>query len=109
MRTRLLAALACLAFTACEKSDVKVLIGATTITAPGASAIEDSVIVVAGGRIRSMGPRKDIPIPQNSERVDLTGKQIAAADGSRLAPNESADLVVTGPGFTRRMLHGQWQ
>ena len=108
MRIRLFAPLACLMAVACQKSDVKVLIGATAITAPGAASIEDSVIVVAGGRIRAIGARKDVPIPQDSERLDLTGKQIAPAEGARIAVNESADLEITGPGFSRRMVHGQW-
>jgi hypothetical protein len=109
MRIRLLAVLTCLALTACQKSDVKVLIGATTITAPGAAPIEDSVIVVANGRIRSLGIRKDVPIPQDSERTDLTGKKIAPPEGARITVNESADLIVSGGGVSRRMVHGQWQ
>jgi adenine deaminase len=109
MRTKLMAALACLAMVACQRSDVKVLIGATTMVAPGAAPIEDSVIVVAGGRIRSVGIRKDVPIPQDSERVDVTGKRIVPVDGARIEVNQSADLIVTGNGSTRRMMHGQWQ
>jgi len=109
MRLKLLVVLACLIASACQSSDVKVLIGATTIVAPGAPPIEDSIIVVAQGRIRSVGIRKDVPIPQDSERLDLTGSRIEPAAGARIAVNESADLVITGPGVNRRMLHGQWQ
>lgn len=94
---------------ACQSSDVKVLIGATTITAPGAAPIEDSVIVVAGGRIRAVGVRKDVPIPQDSERIDMTGKKIVPAAGAQIAVNENADFDVTGPGVNRRMVHGQWE
>lgn len=109
MRMRLLAVPACLMAVACQKSDVKVLIGATTLVAPGAPPVEDSVVVVAGSRIRAVGIRKDVPIPQDSERLDVTGKQIAPIEGARIAPGESADLVVTGPGYNRKMTHGQWQ
>jgi imidazolonepropionase-like amidohydrolase len=120
MKTRLPAALACLLLAACQKSDLKVMIGATTIVAPGAQPIEDSVIVVSAGRIRSVGLRKDVPIPQDSERISVSGKWIVPAAGARIAVNESADLVVLDrppsgvepalPGdVSRRMLGGQWQ
>jgi hypothetical protein len=120
MTTRLLAGALLLALSACQKSDLKVLIGATTIVAPGAQPIEDSVVVVGGGRIRSAGMRKDVPIPQDSERLDLSGKWIVPAPGARIAVNESADLMVldrapvnAAPSLPadviRRMSHGEWQ
>ena len=52
---------------------LKVLIGATTIVAPGAQPIEDSIIVIAGDKIQSVGMRKDVPVPQASDRTDLAG------------------------------------
>ncbi len=113
-------ALLCFSLAACQHPDVKVLIGATAIVAPGAQPLDDSVVVIAGGRIRSVGLRKDIPIPQDSERMDLTGKWIVPASGERIALNESADLLVldrapngAAPALpadvSRRMTHGQWQ
>jgi imidazolonepropionase-like amidohydrolase len=110
----------CLAMTACQSSEVKVLIGATAVVAPGAKPLEDSIIVVAGGRIRSAGMRKDVPIPQDSERTDVSGKWVVPANGGRIAINESADLLVLDRApngvepalpadVTRRMIHGQWQ
>lgn len=118
--SRWLLVAACLFLGACEKSDLKVLIGATTIVAPGAQPINDSVVVIAGDRVRSVGLRKDVPIPQNSERVDLSGKWIVPAQGARIAINEDADLLVldrapTGAApslpadVVRKMSHGQWQ
>jgi len=95
----------------CQRSDVKVLIGATAIVAPGAQPIEDSIVIVSGRRIRSVGMRKDIPIPQDSERIDLTGKQIVPGDGSRIAVGEDSDIVVldsTGK-VTRRLVDGVWR
>ena len=79
---------------ACQRSDVKVLIGATAVVAPGAQPIEDSVIVVERGRIRSVGVRRDVPIPQDSERTDLTGKWVRPANGARIAVGERADILV---------------
>lgn len=82
---------------ACEKKPavrLKVLIGATTIVSPGAQPIEDSIIVIAGSRIQSVGRRKDVPVPNASDRTDLTGAWIVPAKGSRIAMDETANLVI---------------
>lgn len=73
---------------------VKVLIGATTIPAPGAAPINDSVVVVSGTKIRSVGARKDVPVPQASDRTDLTGEWIVPAAGSRIEAGETANLLI---------------
>ena len=73
---------------------LKVLIGATTIVAPGAQPIEDSIVVIAGPKIRAVGERKDIPVPQASDRTDLTGEWIVPADGSRIEVDEIANLLI---------------
>lgn len=107
----LLALAAILIVAACQRSDVKVLIGATAIVAPGALPIEDSIVIVSGRKIRSVGMRKDVPIPQDSERVDLTGKQIVPGDGSRIEVGEDSDIVVldsTGK-VMRRLVDGVWR
>jgi cytosine/adenosine deaminase-related metal-dependent hydrolase len=112
MPKRLPAVVGFLLLAACQRSDVKVLIGATTVTAPGAAPIEDSVIVVAGRTIRSVGLRQDVPVTQDSERTDLRGKWVAPADGARIAPGEPANLVVldhANGAVVRRLTDGQWQ
>jgi len=73
---------------------LKVLIGATVITSPEAAPIEDSIVIVSKGKIRSVGPRKDIPVPQASDRTDLAGEWIVPAEGARIEPGEPANLVV---------------
>lgn len=73
---------------------VKVLIGGTTITEAGAAPIADSIVVVRKGKIRAVGPRKDVPSPQSSDRVDLTGEWIVPAQGSRIEAGEPANLLV---------------
>lgn len=96
MRKRFLPALCCLFLSACGNTDIrfKVLIGATTVPAAGAHPIDDSVIVVSGKKIRSVGVRKDVPIPQNSDRIDLTGKWIVPVPGSLIGPEEAASVLV---------------
>jgi cytosine/adenosine deaminase-related metal-dependent hydrolase len=73
---------------------VKVLVGGTVITASDAAPIEDSIVVVAKGKIRNVGPRKDIPVPQASDRTDLAGEWIVPAEGARIEPGEPANLIV---------------
>jgi imidazolonepropionase-like amidohydrolase len=80
----------------------------------------DSVIVVAGRSVRSVGLRKDIPIPQDSERTDFSGKWIVPAPGARIAAGKSADLLVldhapdgaapvNSGDVSRRLTAGGWQ
>jgi len=81
----------------CEKQDkgrIKVLIGETAIVAPGAQPIQDAIIVIEGKKIRSVGERKDVPVPQNSDRTDLTGEWVVPGDGSRISIDEIADLII---------------
>lgn len=98
---------------ACQKSDTKILIGATAIIADGAPPLADSVIVVSGKTIRAVGLQKDVPIPQDSERTDLAGKWVIAEPGARLTPGAPASLLVLDhappAGPVRRMTSGQWQ
>lgn len=102
-----------LLFTACQKSDTKILIGATTVTAEGAAPIEGSVIVVSGSKIRAVGLQKDVPIPQDSERTNLSGKWVAPPAGGRIAPGETATFDILGhapPGAaTKQMVAGEWR
>jgi enamidase len=49
------------------------LVGATVIDGTGAAALSDAVIIIESGRIRRVGPRSQVPIPDGAERKDLTG------------------------------------
>ena len=100
-----------------QVSDLKVLIGATVVMRAGTNPVQDAVIVVSGATIRAAGERKDVPVPQNSERIDLTGKWVVPVSGGRIAPGEPADLFVLNTSSSgapaegapsRHMIHGQW-
>lgn len=111
----------------CQKHDVgiqgsrlKVLIGATTVTEPGAPPIEDSIVIISGSRIQSVGARKDVPVPQASDRTDLTGAWIVPADGSRIERGETANLIIlhhppngidpaNASDVNSRIVAGEWQ
>lgn len=108
-----LTALLALCGAGCQKPSVTVLIGATAVLSPGGPALPDSIVVISGGRIRAVGLRKDVPVPQDSERLDLTGRFLTAPAGGRLAAGEPADLEVhqgsaAGP-VNRRMQSGEWR
>jgi hypothetical protein len=112
--TRAVAAAGLVLLAGCQRSDVKVLVGATAIVAPGAPPIVDSVVVVAGKTVRAVGVHKDVPIPQDSERSNVAGKWVVAAGGGRIAEGEPANLVVLdhapqGGDAGRRMVEGEWQ
>jgi cytosine/adenosine deaminase-related metal-dependent hydrolase len=101
-----------------QVSDLKVLIGATAVLQAGGNPVQDSVIVIAGDKIRAAGLRKDVPIPQDSERTDLTGKWVVPVSGGKIAPGEPADLFVLNAAENgsqavgapaRHMIHGHWQ
>lgn len=111
-----------LSMASCQKQPqgrLKVLIGATTIVAPGAQPIDDSIVIIEGKKIRSVGMRKDVPVPQASDRIDLTGEWIVPANGSRIAVGEIANLIVlrhapngiqpsTPSDATSRIVAGEW-
>jgi len=117
---RVLAIAGFILLAACQKSDVKVLIGGTAIVAPGAQPIEDSIVIVTGHTIRTVGMRKDIPIPQDSERTDLTGKWVVPAEGSRIAIGEESNLLILNHAphgvapadagdISRKLIGGEWK
>jgi hypothetical protein len=122
MRKGLLLALGFLVLGACQNTDIKfkVLIGGTTVTGPGEQPIQDSVIVIAGSKIRAVGMRKDVPVPQNSDRTDLAGQWVVPAPGSTIATGETANLLVldhapsgwvpTNPADVgARLVAGEWK
>jgi hypothetical protein len=121
MRSRLILIAASALLLACQKQDYKVLVGATTITAPGAQPLDDSIIVISGGKVRSVGLRKDIPVPQNSDRTDLNGEWVVPAEGARIEVGEAANLMILHAAPTSagtpgspsdigaRLVNGEWQ
>ena len=52
------------------------LVGATLVDGTGAPALNDSAVVIQGGRIVSAGPRGKVKLPKDARVVDLTGRTI---------------------------------
>lgn len=116
----LLVIIAAVALAGCQESQyqeskIRVLIGATLITSPGAPPREDTILVIVGNTIRGIGSRSDMPVPQNSERVDLQGKWVVSAGETAVAEGQPASLnVLDHPPSggdekpVRRMVAGNW-
>lgn len=51
-------------------------VGARIIDGTAAEPIEDGVIVITDGRIRTVGPRSAVTIPEGARQVDVRGKTI---------------------------------
>ena len=51
-------------------------VGATLIDGSGGAPLRNSVVVVRGTRIESVGPRDGFEIPKNTREIDATGKWI---------------------------------
>ncbi|HXJ40256.1 MAG TPA: hypothetical protein VNH18_13335 [Bryobacteraceae bacterium] len=101
------------ALTGCQDIDTKVLIGGTCLPSSGAAPIGDCIIVTSHSTIVAVGVRKDVPVPQNSERTSLDGKWILPAGKGVLAPGQPADLAIYDspePRGTpvRSMAAGKW-
>ena len=58
-----------------ESAPITVL-GAKLIDGTGADPVGDSVVVVAGTRIRAVGSRADTPVPKGGEIIDGRGKTV---------------------------------
>ncbi len=70
-------ALGVLCFFGCkppEESVQKAIIGAVLIDGTGGPPVSDSVVIVAGSRIRAVGNRANMPIPAGLEKINGMGK-----------------------------------
>jgi N-acetylglucosamine-6-phosphate deacetylase len=88
---------------------VTVITGATLIT--DKAEVPDSVVVIDGKRIRAVGPRPMTAIPQDSDRIDATGRFVKAEPPvTEIAEGQPADLVLLDSHrrVERRMIEGKW-
>ena len=59
-----------------EQADFTAIVGGTVITATGAPAIPDGVVLMEGERIAAVGRRGEVDIPSDAQVIDATGKFI---------------------------------
>jgi imidazolonepropionase-like amidohydrolase len=58
------------------KTDFTAILGGTVITATGAPAIPDGVVLIEGNRIAAVGRRGEVDVPSGARVVDANGKFI---------------------------------
>jgi imidazolonepropionase-like amidohydrolase len=59
-------------------ADELAIVGATLYSSPDAAPVEDSVVVVKGGKIVGAGPRTNTPIPPTARVLDARGAVLTA-------------------------------
>jgi len=57
-------------------SHSKAILGAVLIDGSGGPPLSDSVVIVAGGRIRAAGASSNVPVPAEADRINGAGKFI---------------------------------
>ncbi len=93
-------ALLFLALTSCkpsEESELKAIVGAILMDGTGGPPMSDSVVLIAGARIRAVGRRSEVPIPPGTQVFDGSGKflvpgliDVHVHLGTRAGPHFSA-------------------
>src|SRR5262245_19794699 len=59
-----------------QQTGITVIQGATLITGTGNPSIRNGSIVIDAGRIRDIGPRNEVRVPNNAQVVDARGKWV---------------------------------
>jgi len=59
-----------------QQTGITVIQGATVITGTGSPSIRNGSIVIDAGRIRDIGPRNEVRLPNNAQVVDARGKWV---------------------------------
>ena len=62
-----------------EEGHMKAIVGAVLIDGLGGPPLSDSVVVVAGDRIREAGARSTVLIPEEADKIDGAGKFLVPA------------------------------
>jgi hypothetical protein len=92
-----------------QDSGVQVIVGAHLAASPGRDAIEYSVVVIADGKFRAVGPQSAVPVPKGSTIVRGLGMTISPVPGGEaIEPGHPANLVLEGAGSLREMRNGEW-
>jgi imidazolonepropionase-like amidohydrolase len=97
MRTYAALLLLAISFSACKptgESHMKAIIGAVLIDGLGGPPLSDSVVVIAGDRIREAGARSTVLIPDEADKIDGSGKFLVPAP---LDVYPSAEAVKNSP------------
>jgi hypothetical protein len=100
------------ACTSPEESGVRVIVGAKLEPGPGRAPVDYSVVVIADGKFRAVGPQSSTPVPKGSQITRGLGKIVQPAPGGDpIEPGRPANLVLrdssTGS-IEASMRNGEW-
>ena len=56
--------------------NLRAFTGATVFDGSGSQPIENAVLLVRAGRVEALGPNEQVEIPEEAERIDLSGRTI---------------------------------
>jgi hypothetical protein len=76
-----------------KKSRIIALVGAQLIDGTGANPINDSAIIIEGDTIKAVGPADKVTIPEDAEKIDVSGK---LADLQVVSGNPLKSLEILG-------------
>lgn len=89
-------------------SGVQVIVGAKLEPGPGQAPVEYSVVVVADGKFRAVGPQSSTPVPIGAKMTSGLGMTIEPAPGGEpIEVGHAANLVLKGA-HERVMRNGVW-
>ena len=76
------------------ETGVKAIVGGRLEASLDAEPIPYSVIVIAAGKIRAIGPQASTPVPKGAETIAAKGKLLRPMPyDAKLAPGSPADLM----------------
>jgi len=89
-------------------SGVQVIVGAKLEPGPGLAPVEYSVVVVADGKFRAVGPQSSTPVPIGAKMTSGLGMTIEPLPGGDpIEPGLPANLVLKSA-HDRIMRNGVW-
>ena len=97
----------------------QVITGALLIDGTVRPPVPDAVVIVSRGRIRAMGPRTEVPVPEQGRLIEARGRILFPADPAQpLRVGSDANLLLLSvnpavdPDYlkyvTGRMQNGRW-
>ena len=74
---------------------LKAVVGGSLQTTLGAEPLPFTILIIAGGKIRDVGPQSNTPIPKGAETISAKGKVIRPMLGMTIAAGQPADFLLT--------------
>src|ERR1700689_500962 len=91
-----------------QPSGLKVIVGAKLDAGQGRAPLDYSVVIVADGKFRAVGPQSSTPVPTGAEMIRGLGMTVQPVPGGDpIEAGRPANLVLKGT-TERVMRNGEW-